>query len=132
MGTRSVCGFFLTWVGSYENHCFEINAHTFIFQIGYPTLFFDHLFFSIFRPHGSACAMFRVKRVQLAFTEYVRQINIYIYKYYMKNPPFDSVVWGSQLGLSTFWLLPLPLGMTPQHFHTIPTSCAILPTLAQI
>ena len=37
MRTRSVCGFFLTWVGSYENHCFEINAHTFIFQIGYPT-----------------------------------------------------------------------------------------------
>ena len=36
MRTRSVCGFFLTWVGSYENHCFEINAHTFIFQIGYP------------------------------------------------------------------------------------------------
>ena len=28
----------LTWVGSYLNHCFEINAHTFIFQIGYPTV----------------------------------------------------------------------------------------------
>ena len=33
-------------------------------------------------------AMFRVKSVQLAFTEYVWQI-------YVKNPPFDSLVWGS-------------------------------------
>ena len=24
------------------------------------------------------------------------------------------------------------MGMAPQHFHTIPTSCAILPPLAQI
>jgi len=24
------------------------------------------------------------------------------------------------------------MGMTPQHFHTIPTSCAILPPLTQI
>ena len=31
MRTQSVCGFFLTWVGSNENYCFEINAHTFIF-----------------------------------------------------------------------------------------------------
>ena len=38
MRTRSVCGFFLTWVRSYENHCFEIKAHTFIFQIEYPIL----------------------------------------------------------------------------------------------
>ena len=29
MRTRSVCGFFLTWIGSYENHCFGINAHTY-------------------------------------------------------------------------------------------------------
>ena len=36
MRTRSVCGFFLTWVGSYENHCFGINAHTSIFQVGHP------------------------------------------------------------------------------------------------
>ena len=36
MRTRSVCGFFLTWVGSYENHCFGINAHTFLFQVGHP------------------------------------------------------------------------------------------------
>ena len=36
MRTRSVCGFFLTWVGSYENHCLGINAHTFIFQVGHP------------------------------------------------------------------------------------------------
>ena len=35
--------------------------------------------------------MFRVKRVQLAFTEYVRQINIYIYE----KSQFDSLVWGS-------------------------------------
>ena len=34
--TRSVCGFFLTWVGSYENHCFGINAQTFLFQVGHP------------------------------------------------------------------------------------------------
>ena len=39
----------------------------------------------------------RVKRVELAFTEYVRQIynnnnNTCIY---MKNPLFDSLVWGS-------------------------------------
>ena len=27
MRTRSVCGFFLTWVGSYENHCFDQCAH---------------------------------------------------------------------------------------------------------
>ena len=50
------------------------------------------LLFLIFRPHGLARAMFQVKRVLLAFTEYVRQINIYIY---MKNPLFDSLVWGS-------------------------------------
>ena len=37
MRTRSVCGFFLTWVGSYENHCFGINAHTFLFQVGHPS-----------------------------------------------------------------------------------------------
>ena len=37
MRTRSVYGFFLTWVGSYENHCFGINAHTFIFQLGHHT-----------------------------------------------------------------------------------------------
>ena len=38
----------------------------------------------------------RVKRVELAFTEYVRTADIYIYIYiYMKNPPFDSLVWGS-------------------------------------
>ena len=36
MRTRSVYGFFLTWVGSYENHCFGINAHTFLFQVGHP------------------------------------------------------------------------------------------------
>ena len=29
MQTPSVCGFFLTWVGSYE-----INEHTFLFQVG--------------------------------------------------------------------------------------------------
>ena len=28
--------------------------------------------------------------------------------------------------------LPNKMGMTPQHFHTIPTSCAILPPLTQI
>ena len=38
MRTRSVCGFFLTWVGSYENHCFGINAHTFLFQVGHPSM----------------------------------------------------------------------------------------------
>ena len=38
MRTRSVCGFFLTWVGSYKNHCFGINAHTFLFQVGHPTI----------------------------------------------------------------------------------------------
>ena len=38
MRTRSVCGFFLTWVGSYENHCFGINAHTFLFQVGHPSI----------------------------------------------------------------------------------------------
>jgi len=32
-----VVSFFNTWVGSYENHCFEIKAHTFIFQIRYST-----------------------------------------------------------------------------------------------
>jgi len=37
MRTRSAWGFFLTWVGSYENHCFGINAHTFLFQVGHPT-----------------------------------------------------------------------------------------------
>ena len=36
MRTQSVCGFFLTSVGSYENHCFGINAHTFLFQVGHP------------------------------------------------------------------------------------------------
>ena len=37
MRTQSICGFFLTWVGSYENHCFGTNAHTFVFQVGHPT-----------------------------------------------------------------------------------------------
>ena len=37
MRTQSVCGFFLTWVGSYENHCFGTDAHTFVFQVGHPT-----------------------------------------------------------------------------------------------
>ena len=37
MRTRSVCGFFLTWVGCYENNCFGINAHTFLFQVGHPS-----------------------------------------------------------------------------------------------
>ena len=37
MRTPSVCGFFLTWVGCYEKHCFGINAHTFLFQDGHPT-----------------------------------------------------------------------------------------------
>ena len=36
MQTQFVCGFFLTWVGSCENHCFGINAHNFIFRGGYP------------------------------------------------------------------------------------------------
>ena len=34
---RSFCGFFHIWVGSYKKHCFGINAHTFIIQVGYPT-----------------------------------------------------------------------------------------------
>ena len=38
MQIRSLCGFFLTWVGSYEHHCFGINAHTFLFQVGHPTV----------------------------------------------------------------------------------------------
>ena len=45
------------------------------------SLFFDHVFFSIFRPHGSACACFKLKECQLAFTErrtYSRYIYIYI------------------------------------------------------
>ena len=33
MRTQSVCGFFLTWVGSYENYCFGTDAHTFVFQV---------------------------------------------------------------------------------------------------
>ena len=37
MWTRYVCGFFLTLVGSYKSHCFGINAHTFLFQVGHPT-----------------------------------------------------------------------------------------------
>ena len=37
MWTRSVCGFFLTLVGAYENHRFGINAHTsYLFQVGHP------------------------------------------------------------------------------------------------
>ena len=42
MQTRSVCAFFLTWVGSYENHCFGIHAHTFIFQVGHPIYWCRH------------------------------------------------------------------------------------------
>ena len=42
MRTRSVCGFFLTWVGSYEKHCFGINAHTFLFQVGHPNILRVH------------------------------------------------------------------------------------------
>ena len=47
------------------------------------------MLFSIFCPHlNSACAMFRVKRVNLHLRNAVRQI-------YMKIAPFNSVVWGS-------------------------------------
>ena len=49
---------------------------------------------SIFCPHlNSACSMFRVKSVNCHSRNDVRWI-IYIY-IYMKNPPFDSLVWGS-------------------------------------
>ena len=44
---------------------------------------------------NSACTAFRVKRANLHLWNNVRRI-IYIYIYiYVKNPPFDSLVWGS-------------------------------------
>ena len=38
MHANPICLWFLTWVSSYENHCFGINAHTFLFQVGHPTI----------------------------------------------------------------------------------------------
>ena len=59
--TRSVCGFFLTWVGSYENHCFGINAHTFIFQVGHPRCLLFRGCLSI-EVNGSTVGAFRIVR----------------------------------------------------------------------
>ena len=57
MQTRSVCGFFLTWVGSYENNCFEINAHTFIFQVGHPNCYTFYSLSSLVQlDSGCVCA----------------------------------------------------------------------------
>ena len=80
MRTRSVCDFFLILVGSYENHCFEINAHTFIFQIGYPKCaFFD---VRVFNPFAhtyrnlplTACYRRNEQEKRRAYDQRVREI----------------------------------------------------------
>ena len=101
--TRSACGFFLAWVGAYEYHCFGINAHFFIFQIGHPTL--------------TACESVRVRvgagtRECTTFSSLVSQnvVNIFVF---VGSVASNLLRWcnhfdGSKLALSKYLCSNLP------------------------
>ena len=85
MRTQSVCGFFLTWVGSYKNHCFGINVHTSYFKLdSIPTTQFT-------RNNSVAMTVHYIDKSRTQTTKQEMMHRNYINQYHRKAGPTRNI-----------------------------------------